>query len=655
MRWVVLFLLILPFSVFACQSDDLREPSKKPISDSSRVTSFLNLSKKYTLTEPDSAVEYCNRGLQLADRLNDHHNQGLFLVQLGIINVAHHHIDLARKFLNEAISIFRHQTDKEGLAKAYDELGLLDAGEKNDKQALRELSYSMNYYRDTHDSTGILETYHGLGAVFEKAGDTEKALSYYLRALVQYEHRVNKSNAYFSLLERIGHLYLKKGNTTAALKYLQEGVDSSNTTAARDTQLTLLDEEGRVYEREGQHDKALTYYKQELAEAKRYKKPEEQVKALISIARILKSNNSAQSLQNLKSALKIASNLREPRLEASIFEAMASVYQQQNDYREAMVALEEQHRLLDSLLNADTAKDIVALDNSYKLETSQEKISDLQKTNKLESREIYLGIVVIIAAIVILVILWFYLRKVRKLNTELQASNKIKDTLFSIIGHDLKGPAGSAAQMFAIMETEHFSEEELRVMIGELRKQTEASFDLLNALFEWGKAQLSGVKVKTEDINLQEFTDRNISLLSSLAAGKHINIYNHIQNPVWVKADSHHVDFVLRNLLSNAIKFTFDGGSIDINLSEDEHSGEAIISVRDTGKGISTAQQDEFARGNIEVSFGTKGEKGSGLGLLLTKEFINANQGRIWLTSREGKGTTFSFALPAIKHAVLAV
>ncbi|PTQ93553.1 tetratricopeptide repeat protein [Mucilaginibacter yixingensis] len=647
MRWVTLLLLFLSVSLLAFQSADELHGSSNSQSDSSRVAAYLNLSKDYTANQPDSAVEYCNRGLQLAERENNQHAQGLFLLQLGIINSTHHHAGLARKFFNEAISVFRHQHDKEDLAKAYDELGVLDADQKNDKQALREFNYSMNYYRDAQDTSGILETYHGLGAVFEQAGDTEKALSYYLRALVQYEHRSTKSAAYFSLLDRIGHLYLKKGNTLIALRYLQEGVDSSNTPAARDTQLTMLDEEGSVYEREGQRDKALAYYKQELLEAKRYKKPEDQVKALISIARVLKGNNSVQSLQDLKSALKIASGLHEPRLEASIFEAMAAVYQQQNDFREAMFALEEQHHLLDSLLNADTAKDIVALDNSYKLETSQERISDLQQTNKKETRELYLGWVVLAATIIILGIFWAYLRKVRKLNDELKASNRIKDTLFSIIGHDLKGPAGSAAQMFAIMETEHFSEEELRVMIGELRKQTEASFDLLNALFEWGKAQLNGVKVKAEDVNLQEFAERTVSLLSSSASAKNISIYNNIQTPAWVNADPHHVDFVLRNLISNAIKFTFDGGSIEINLETD---GDAIISVKDTGKGISAAQQEEFAKGNIEVSFGTKGEKGSGLGLLLTKEFIAANNGRVWLNSREGKGTTFSFSLPLIKQ-----
>ncbi len=104
--------------------------------------------------------------------------------------------------------------------------------------------------------------------------------------------------------------------------------------------------------------------------------------------------------------------------------------------------------------------------------------------------------VVLTVVILLLVLLWLYLRKINRLNRELKASNHIKDTLFSVIGHDLKGPAGSAAQLITLMETERFPEDELQAMISELRKQTAASFELLTSLFDWGRAQLQGVQVR---------------------------------------------------------------------------------------------------------------------------------------------------------------
>ncbi|MES2275628.1 MAG: tetratricopeptide repeat protein [Bacteroidota bacterium] len=612
--------------------------------DSIKIQTYLAISKIYAVAQPDSAVDYCNQAMRLAQKQNDRHNEALILLELGRINETHHHIDLSRRFTNEALSIFRALHQPEGIALAYDQLGLLEGEQQNVNSAAQDLGKAMKFYQDTHDTSGILETYHGLGAVYEQKGEIEKALTYYLRALVQYDHRAIKPEAYFVLLERIGHLYVKKGDSRSALRYLEEGVRNSNTPINRDTQITLLDEEGKVFEREGEKTRALGYYKQALEEAKKYNRPQEEAQALISIAGVLKKQNATQSLADLKQALKIAGDLHQPQLEANIYQALAGVYQQQKDYKEAMEALEEHHRLLDSLLGADTTKDIAELDSSYALESSREKVDKLQQVNKTESTELNLGYVILAAALLILVLLWFYLRKVKRLNEELKASNKIKDTLFSIIGHDLKGPAGSAAQLFAMMETEEFSEDELRGMISELRVQTSASFDLLNSLFEWGRSQLQGVNVQPEVVVTKPVISKNISVLSQQASVKNITITDHTPADAQISADPNHFDFIIRNLLSNAIKFTYSGGRIDVTVMD---SGtEMVYGVRDTGIGINELQQQAFLKSQLNVSFGTGGEKGSGLGLLLIKEFMKANHGRIWLESVEGEGTTFYFSFP---------
>jgi signal transduction histidine kinase len=250
--------------------------------------------------------------------------------------------------------------------------------------------------------------------------------------------------------------------------------------------------------------------------------------------------------------------------------------------------------------------------------------------------------------VLIVILLWLYLRKISKLNRALEASNQVRDTLFSIIGHDLKGPVGNASQMADLMKTEDFSEAELRSMLAELGKQTTVAFDLLNALFEWGSAQLKGVKVSPEDTTTKSFINKNISLLGSQAALKNITINDHTSADTLIFADPNHFDFIIRNLLSNAIKFTFNGGRIDIN-AQQGNDDEIIFSVKDTGKGISPEQQEAFLKTNLKVSFGTGGEKGSGLGLLLIKEFIQANKGHIWLESKENEGSTFYFSFPLKK------
>jgi signal transduction histidine kinase len=614
-------------------------------SDAARINTYLEIGKLYAADQPDSAVHYYNQAMRLAEKLNDRHSEGVLLLELGRINIRHHHEELARRFINEALSIFRNLREPEGIAQAYDELGLVDEQQQNINAATKELDRAMKFYVDSHDSEGIMNTYNGLGKVFEEKGDTEKALTYYLRTLVQYEHHKQKPEAYFILLDRIGHIYLKKGDRKTALKYLEEGVRESDIPSERDTQINLINEEGKIYEQTGQKAKALEYYKQALAEAKKYNKPEEQAQALISIAGVLKKENSGQSLKDLKNALKIANGLNEPRLEAAIYAALAGVYQQEKDYKEAMVALEENHRLLDSLLGADTTKDIAAIDSSYALESSREKIGNLQQVSKVEKKELDLSLVILAMIVVVLILLYFYLRKIRRLNKELKAANQVKDTLFSVIGHDLKGPAGSAAQLFALMESEDFTEAELRSMISDLRKQTEASLELLQTLFEWGRAQLQGIKVQPEILDAKTIISKNIQLLDRQAGLKHITNKNNVNGNAGVLADLNHFDFIIRNLLSNAIKFTYGNGQIELN--SEESANIVVFSVKDNGIGISPEQQQQFLKSNLQVSYGTKGEKGSGLGLQLICEFVKANNGRIWLESIQGKGTTFYFSFPA--------
>lgn len=647
MKLLLIGLCLVPLFVFA-QNPEADIARLKSATETEKISLYTHISAAYAESQPDLAVHYANEGMRLAERKNDQPGQAALLLQLGKINSLHRHHDLARRFFNEALGIYRRLQDAEGIARSYDELGLLDGEGRDSAASSGDFKHALQFYRDSHDSSGVIETYERMGRTLADQGEHDKALSYYLRALTQYEHRGQKPEAYFVLLQNISHLYLEKGDSSAAMHYLNEGLKGSRKEALRDTEVHLLNAEGEVLEKENKDVKALSVYKQALAEAKQYHDPAEEAQALIHIADILKTQNTSSSLSDLKEALGIARQLGQPKLEARIYEAMAGIYQQEKNYREAMTALEEQHRLLDSVMNANTAKDIAELDSSYALESSREKVGDLQHINKVEKNELGLSVVAIVAVVIIAVLLLLYLRKVKQLNEELKNSNRVKDTLFSVIGHDLKGPAGSAAQLFELMDTEDLPADEMKLMIGELRKQTAASLELLQALFEWGKAQLQGIKVQPVDFNPQPVVERCIDLLGQQAALKNISIKNQLPDYLNLHADANHFEFIIRNLLSNAIKFSHEGGAIEVGVEIPPKKKEAIFSVRDQGVGISKAQQAIFLSGNLKVNFGTQKEKGSGLGLLLTKDFIKANHGRIWLESEEGKGSTFFVAMPTI-------
>ena len=630
MRRILFFLFFLPLAGLAQQH-----------ADSDKIKRYAALSQAYAEQQPDSAVHYANEGMRLAEKQHDQPAQAALLLQLGRINALHHHHLLAKRFYQEALGIYRGLQDAEGTARCEDALGRLES-------SAVDLDKAARLYAGQRDSSSTAEAWEELGKVYAENGNPQKALQYYQRALSFYERRQETPAAYFVVLENIAGLYQKQGDSAAAMRYLDRAVRSSRQRPG-ETEVHLLNEEGQMLEQEKDPLKALAVFKEALAAAQKYRQPEQQAEALLHIAELLRRQDAGASLADLKTALEIAGKLGNPQLEARIYAAMAGVYRQEKNYKEAMAALEAQHRLVDSLLNADTTRDIAALDSSYMLETSREKIGGLQQVNQQESLELWLSISLGIFALVFAAWLWLYLRKIRRLNQELQNSNRIKDTLFSVIGHDLKGPAGSAAQLFELMETEDFTEAEMKRMIAELRKQTNASLELLQALFEWGKTQLQGVKVNPADFDPGPVVERCIHLLSRQAAQKNIAINNELPQHLRIYADADHFEFVIRNLLSNAIKFSHEGGLIEVRatLPALSPSKEVVFAVRDSGVGISPAQQAAFQAGNLQVSFGTRQEKGSGLGLLLAKDFIKANRGHIWLESEEGKGTVFFVAFPA--------
>jgi len=190
--------LFLLFALFT-----LTTLAQQPAPESGQVKTYLALSQGYAQAQPDSAVHYANKGIKLAEQQNDRKSVAALLAQLGQINALHHHTELARSFYNEALGIYRRLHDAAGIAHTYDQLGLLDGNEQSFSQALK-------YDRD---SSGLAETYEKMGRSFAEKGDYEKALSHYLRALAQYEHRKQWPEAYFVLLENIAGLIKKKATT----------------------------------------------------------------------------------------------------------------------------------------------------------------------------------------------------------------------------------------------------------------------------------------------------------------------------------------------------------------------------------------------------------------------------------------------------------
>jgi PAS domain S-box-containing protein len=243
--------------------------------------------------------------------------------------------------------------------------------------------------------------------------------------------------------------------------------------------------------------------------------------------------------------------------------------------------------------------------------------------------------------------------KLRQSEQELRELNATKDKFFSIMAHDLKNPIGSFLNLSEVLSTmfDEFSKEELKEYLEEMYFSSQHLFKLLENLLIWSRSQTGKIQVHHERFDIKMIIDSNVSLLKLNADNKKIKLINNSVENSFVNADENMTNTVIRNLISNALKFTERDGSITISTVADDESIQ--ISITDTGVGM-----DEEVIGNLfridknHTTRGTANEKGTGLGLILCKEFINKQDGEIWVDSQPGHGSTFNFTLPRFKDQV---
>lgn len=235
----------------------------------------------------------------------------------------------------------------------------------------------------------------------------------------------------------------------------------------------------------------------------------------------------------------------------------------------------------------------------------------------------------------------------RRQRREVEELNATKDKIFSVIGHDLRGPFTAIlgfAEVFTDSER-NLSREQV-AHFGKLIYQSAVNaHNLLENLLTWADLQRGGMVRKPTAVDLALVLDEAVEVLSLSARAKGVAILSAVSSPVWVQADPNMLSTIIRNLVSNALKFTPEHGMVAISVVESDSAIE--VQVQDTGIGIAPDQLESILReANRHSSLGVRGEIGTGLGLLLCRDFVQWNGGRLWAESSEGEGSIFHFTVP---------
>ena len=330
----------------------------------------------------------------------------------------------------------------------------------------------------------------------------------------------------------------------------------------------------------------------------------------------------------------------------------------------------------DSLYKEEQIKELVHLRTELEITAEEHEIELLQKDNQIkdllikrqqvQTRFLFLTVALLVFVFVIMLI-YIRLRKqasdmlqeknrrINEQHLELIRVNETKDKFLSIIGHDLRNPVGAFKDMVGQLADfpEMFSEELRQQIIGDLREEAENTYFLLDNLLSWAESQKNNISYNPEKLDLASLINNNILLYSKLAERKQIRLTSNLTEGTVIFADHNMINLILRNLISNAIKFTDEHGEILVSTSD---AGE-FIEVQVTDSGIGILEKDIpklFESVNHISTYGTNHEKGSGLGLLLCREFMEIHGGMISARPNTGKGSTFFFTLKKFKEAVLS-
>ena len=304
---------------------------------------------------------------------------------------------------------------------------------------------------------------------------------------------------------------------------------------------------------------------------------------------------------------------------------------------------EDFQKLLEAYKNAFRLKTVFTFQFRFKNKNGNYEWMIINGTPRLNQENIFMGF---IGSCTNINSQKVYEDKIKKVNDELVEINNSKDKFFSILSHDLRNPLGAVMNLLEIMVDDNLVKEDAEELIHDALSTSKQAFSLMENLLEWSRMQLGKMPYNPEKIQVLQLINESKALYEQSLKNKNLNLKINIGEDYFVTSDIKMTETVLRNLITNAIKFTKPNGTIIVSSESDDNW--IKIKVADNGVGISEENIQKLFR--IDSNYSTKGtaeESGTGLGLILCKELVEKQGGKIYVTSKKDSGSTFSFTLPA--------
>lgn len=521
------------------------------------------------------------KGIDLARKINQQKMLSILNENIASLYADQKDFKNALMFYDTVQRINRRLGDEVVDAETQSNMAALYKDAKDFKNAMFNINRSINTFERNKIIDWLAYAYEVKGDIYLEQQKYQWALYWYDQSNMLFKHQIEDDRIKIQLMNGMAKVYLGLGKDSLSMVYAHEGLGLST----------------KIKSLQGQIDCSETLYKLS-------KKNGDDANALAYLEAFKKLSDSLSRDKNKQSLSLLETKLHYEQEKQELIEANEEALAKQRNYIYFTIII----LLILSII-------------TFVIRRSENIQKKLNKELKEKSQA------------------------VTERETELHEINKTKTKLFSIIGHDLRGPIGALQGLLKLFTDGEITKDEFLSFIPKLKADVENISFTLNNLLSWGQNQLNGVVTKPKRVSLDTIVTNNIQLLSELAKSKSIKLINQLPENPLIWADQNQMDIVVRNLLSNAIKFTPDNGLITIEAEEKKNMWQ--VSVRDTGIGMNEEIQKKIFKDSTNITtYGTNNEKGTGLGLSLCKEMVLKNKGKIWVESIPRKGTTFFFTVP---------
>lgn len=616
-----------------------------------------------------AAIQAHQQSIQLKEELKDKAGMALSLNNIGVICKNQGNYPLALEYHQKSLSLREETRDKAGIATSLTNMAILYQEMNNDFLALQYLEKSLQIREELKDKKGMISVLNNLGILYVRQSNYTQALETYQKSLrIQEEVGGDKRMMIYSM-HGLARLYHRQQRYDESIELAEKALTLAQQTKAPQEISEVSNTLFENYKAKQDWQKALQYH--EL-----YKQFNDSLFDLDKAKAIANLENKAQIERQQKEIVLLAKDNELQRIENERRKNAQSLLEKQAEAQRlrALAMREQDRRKQDSLQNLAQTNQLEA----EKLKIREAQLSAESKSKQLEilqekeAKEFQQQINYFTWAGILALMLftWLVLRsrqeiknakqlieeqkreiefqneELRIQSEQLGQANDTKDKLFAILGHDLRAPIASLEGILRLMNMGMVSQEEFQAFTPKFHQNVKNMQSTLENLLQWSVSQMQGIQAKPDVISLDALVEEKIQLFAEVARAKQISLVSDLAGEWRAVADPNHVRLVLRNLINNAIKFTPEGGHI--HLLALREADLIWVQVKDSGVGMSAEQSARlFAKNQHFTTYGTNGEKGTGLGLQLCQEILHKNGGQLTVSSAPGEGSTFSFSLPA--------